>query len=86
MIFCYGIYTLFVREVKQEERIALRWLEIKNITSLKTLLAEVIIIILFVKFLNVVILNIADLRWEILILPASVLLLALGLKFLDQRH
>ena len=86
LILAYGIYTLFVRKIEPEEKVVFHWLEIKSITSLKTLLAEVIIIILFVKFLNVVIMNIAELTWEILILPASILLLALGLKFLEQRH
>ncbi len=86
LIFAYGIYTLFIREVALEERPTTHWLEISSITSLKTLLAEVIIIILFVKFLNVVIINIAELTWEILILPVSILLLTLSLKFLERRH
>jgi len=86
LIFAYGIYTLFIREVELEERATAHWLEISSITRLKTLLAEVIIIILFVKFLNVVIINIEELTWEILILPASICLLALSIKFLEQRH
>ena len=86
LILAYGVYTLFIRKIELEEKVAFRWLEIKSITNLKTLLAEVIIIILFVKFLNVVIMNIEELTWEILILPASILLPALGLKFLEQRH
>ena len=86
LIFCHGIYTLFIRKVEPEEKVTFHWLKISSITSLKTLLAEVIIIILFVKFLDVVIINIAELTWETLILPASILLLALGLKFLEHRH
>ena len=86
LILAYGIYTLFIREVELEERTTAHWLEISSITSLKILLAEVIIIILFVKFLNVVIINIEELTWEILILPASICLLALSIKFLEQRH
>jgi len=46
-------------------------------------LAEVIVIILFVKFLEVVFVNIDNLKWEIVILPISIVLLALGLKFLS---
>lgn len=49
----------------------------------KNVLAEVIVIILFVKFLEVVFVNINNLKWEIAILPVSILLLALGLKSLS---
>jgi uncharacterized membrane protein YqhA len=86
LIFAYGVYTLFIRKIELEETVVFHWLEISSITSLKTLLAELIIIILFVKFLNVVIISIDKLTWEILILPASILLLALSLKFFEQRH
>lgn len=86
LIFGYGIYSLFVREIEPEEKVALHWLEIKSITKLKTLLAELIIIILVVKFVNVVIINIDALTWEILILPASIFLLALSAKFLEPSH
>jgi uncharacterized membrane protein YqhA len=86
LIFAYGVYTLFIRRIELEEKVVFHWLEISSITSLKTLLAELIIIILFVKFLDVVIISIDKLTWEILILPVSILLLALSLKFLEQRH
>jgi len=46
-------------------------------------LGEVIVIILFVKFLEMILINLNNLSWEILILPISILLLALALKFLD---
>jgi hypothetical protein len=45
-------------------------------------LGEVIVIILFVKFLEIIFINVNNLTWEILILPISILLLALSLKFL----
>ncbi len=86
LIFGYGIYNLFIRELEPEEKVTFHWLEITSITKLKTLLAELIIIILFVKFLNVVIINLGELTWEILILPASILLLALSVKFLEPHH
>jgi uncharacterized membrane protein YqhA len=52
---------------------------------LKNTLAEVIIIILFVNFLEIALLNLKSLTWELFILPGSILLLALSLKFLDLR-
>lgn len=82
-IFAYGIFTLFISNKNDiEDNGVLKWISIPNIEHLKTILAKVIIIILFVIFLEVVIENINNLKWEFLIIPISVLLFALGLKFL----
>lgn len=82
-IFAHGVYTLFISNKKYNEKNnVLKWIRIPNIGHLKNVLAEVIVIILFVKFLEVVFVNIDNLKWEIIILPISILLLALGLKFL----
>lgn len=83
-IFAHGVYTLFISNKKyDDEKNVLKWIKTPNIGHLKNVLAEVIVIILFVKFLEVVFVNIDNLKWEILILPASIVLLALGLKFLS---
>lgn len=60
----------------------MKWIRTPNIGHLKNVLAEVIIVILFVKFLEVVLVNINNLSWDIMVLPISILLLSLGLKFL----
>jgi len=65
-----------------EDNGVLKWIRSPNIGHLKNVLAEVIIIILFVIFLEVIVENVNNLKWEFLIIPISVLLLALGLKFL----
>ncbi|WP_335977220.1 YqhA family protein [Gaetbulibacter jejuensis] len=83
-IFAHGVYTLFISNKKFDDgNGVLKWIRTPNIGHLKNVLAEVIVIILFVKFLEVVFVNIDSLKWEILILPASIVLLALGLKFLS---
>lgn len=83
-IFAHGVYTLFISNKKYDDgNGVLKWIRTPNIGHLKNVLAEVIVIILFVKFLEVVFVNIDSLKWEILILPASIVLLALGLKFLS---
>ncbi|TLP70612.1 YqhA family protein [Maribacter sp. ACAM166] len=83
-IFAHGVYTLFISNKKYEdEKNVLKWIRTPNIGHLKNVLAEVIVIILFVKFLEVVFVNIDNLKWEIVILPISIVLLALGLKFLS---
>jgi uncharacterized membrane protein YqhA len=90
-LFAYGVYTLFIssaNNIKTNGGV-LRWISVPSIGHLKNVLAEVIIIILFVLFLEVIFENIDHLKWEFLIIPFSVLLLALGLKFLNldkEKH
>lgn len=82
-IFAYGVYTLFVSNKDDAEDIGiLKWIHIPNIGHLKNILAELIIIIIFVLFLELIIENIHDLKWNFLIIPISVLLLGLGLRIL----
>ena len=86
-IFAYGVYSLFLtKESKKLQNGALDWIKIPNISHLKNILAEVIIIILFVKFLEFVFVSLEQISWEVLYLPASILLLSLGLKFLELRQ
>ena len=65
---------------------ALQWIKIRSIGDLKNVLAEVIVVILFVKFLEVALLNLEKMEWDLLVLPGSILLLAIALKFLDLKH
>jgi len=81
-IFAYGVFTLFISNKNIVDNGVLKWIRAPNIGHLKNVLAEVIIIILFVIFLEVIVKNLDNLKWEFMIIPASVLLLALGLKFL----
>lgn len=82
-IFAHGVYTLFISNKSSTENNGiLNWIQTPNIGHLKNVLAEVIVIILFVKFLEVVFVNIDHLKWELLILPISVVLVAIGLKIL----
>ena len=82
-IFAHGIYTLFISNTSSTKNSGvLNWIQTPNIGHLKNVLAEVIVIILFVKFLEVVFVNIDHLKWELLILPISIVLMAVGLKIL----
>jgi len=82
-IFARGVFTLFISNKNNiDDNDVLKWIKTPNIGHLKNVLAEVIIIILFVIFLEVIFENINNLRWEFIIIPVSILLLALGLKFL----
>lgn len=82
LIFSYGVYSLFISKHSElDESGVLKWVRIPSIAHLKNTFAEVIIVILFVKFLEVALLNSGHLTWELLVLPCSILLLALSLKF-----
>ena len=83
MMFAYGVATLFIKKVELPEGHVFRWVKIGSMNHLKVILGEMIIIVLFVKFLEVILLNDSDLTFEILVLPVGIVLLALALKFLD---
>lgn len=89
-IFAYGVFTLFIANIDSNKSHGiLKWIHISNLGHLKKILAEVIIIILFVIFLELVIENIHNLKWEFLIIPVSVILLGVGLKVLkldEEEH
>jgi uncharacterized membrane protein YqhA len=54
MFFGYGVYVLFVRPGATPPQLGLpQWLHVESIGQLKQILAEVIIIVLFVLFLRV---------------------------------
>ncbi len=85
LVFSYGVTTLFIKKIELPESSVLNWVRIDNINHLKVVLGEMIIIVLFVNFLEIVLLNAADLTLEMLVLPVGIVLLALALKFLDLR-
>lgn len=83
-IFAHGIYKLFINpEAPHSKTNTLGWIKITNIGHLKKILAEVIIIIIFVTFLELLLLNLNSLSWTLLILPVSILLLSVALKLLE---
>lgn len=86
-IFAYGVYWILVFQKTEEAGSdPLKSVRINTISQLKKILAEVIIIILFVKFLEVALINLNSLRWELLIMPGSILLLSVSLKFLELKE
>ncbi|MCG9786063.1 YqhA family protein [Vibrio barjaei] len=86
-IFSHGVYTLFIKNKTAEETDStLSWIKTPNIGHLKNKLAEVIIIILFVKFLELVLINFNQLQWEMLVLPSAIVLLSGGLKLLGLNQ
>jgi len=53
LYFGYGVYSLFIHPERAEDELALpAWLRVKQIGQLKQVVAEVIIVVLFVLFLS----------------------------------
>lgn len=88
LIFSYGIYELFVKPIPAESVTEFpSWFRIHNIGQLKNHLVQVIITILFVQFLEVVIINGEKIMsWETLVLPIAILCLAGAIYFMHAGH
>jgi len=86
IIFAYGMTTLFIKKVHVPKDNVFSWVQITNINQLKVIVGEMIVIILFVKFLEIILLSPKELTFEMLVLPVGIALLALALKFLDLGH
>jgi len=85
LIFGKGIYNLFVHEVEAGSAKTKGWSNINSIAQLKGILAELVIIILMVKFLESALRTFGGYDWEMLILPAGVLMLAGAVRVLELK-
>lgn len=92
LYFAYGVYALLIHPGESEEKLALPdWLRVKQIGQLKQVVAEVIIVILFVLFLRVALQVYTspqlNLGWQqigaLALLPISIFFLALALRFVE---
>jgi len=82
MIFGGGIYNLFIHPVPEGQR---SLFGIETITQLKSLLAELVVVILMVKFLEEALHSRGGYQWDIVILPVGVLLIAIAVRVLRFR-
>ncbi|MFY9983091.1 MAG: YqhA family protein [Methanoregula sp.] len=87
LIFSYGIYTLFINSDFLQAGSYPAWIRINSIGQLKLYLTEVVITILFVQFLEIVIVN-GDhlLDWQAIILPVAILCLAGAIYLMQAGH
>lgn len=86
MIFAYGIALGFVfHHVPERYRDYLpAWMLVEGVGQLKRTLAEVVIVVLIVIFARTIIESRGNLQFSMLVLPVSVLLLALALRLLHH--
>lgn len=92
LYFAYGVYSLFIHPEEDEEELAIpAWLRVKQIGQLKQVVAEVIIVVLFVLFLRIALETFdgsgTALSWQhdgtIALLPVSIFLLSLSLRYVE---
>ena len=85
LIFAVGIYKLFSPSAeKNVDGIIPKWLDIHDFSGLKMILWETILTTLIVLFVSDVIKKEGNMEWTLLIIPASILLLALSMFMLNK--
>jgi uncharacterized membrane protein YqhA len=84
VIFAYGIAIGFVFTLPEGygERLPV-WMKVGGVGQLKATLAEVVIVVLIVIFARVVVEANGHLQWSMLVLPASILLIAAALRMIE---
>jgi uncharacterized membrane protein YqhA len=83
MIFAGGIYHLFIHRLEPDSAEINSWAKVSSITELKRILVELVIVILFVKTLEgALVIEPGGYKWENLVLPLGIMMLALALKFM----
>ena len=84
MISSYGIYDLFISRLEPAEKPGIRpnWIRFKDISSLKNILVELIIIILTIAFFEAIEKNINIFKnpWQFLIIPIGIFLIAISIS------
>jgi len=87
LIFSYGIYTLFINsEIVLSDKYP-RGMKVGSIAQLKLYLIQVVITILFVQFLETVIVNGEHpLDWQAIVLPGAILFLAGAVYLMQAGH
>jgi uncharacterized membrane protein YqhA len=88
LIFAIGIIKLFIPDAHQSIQVKnLHWLKINNFTDLKMLLWEAVLTTLVVFFITGYVHNVEHgVDWETLILPASILLLAISYYIMKKSE
>jgi len=84
LIFSLGIMKIFIGYGYADEALP-PWLRIKNFEELKILLWESILVTLVVMCMSAIAHRRPSLGWDVLVLPAIVLVLAVGLYLMRQK-
>ena len=84
VIFAYAIAIGFVFALPKEygERLP-TWMKVGGVGQLKATLAEVVIVVLIVIFARIIVEANGQLQWSMLVLPASILLIAVAVRMIE---
>lgn len=84
LYFAYSTYFLFIAEKmssEAKEKVDMPdWLKVEDLGHMKRVLLEVILVLLAVFFLKLIIVEEDALEWTVLIIPATIVAIALSLK------
>jgi uncharacterized membrane protein YqhA len=84
VIFAYGIAIGFVFTLPETVGRSLpNWMKIEGVSQLKGILSEVVIVVLIVIFARVVVEANGHMQWSMLVLPASIFLIAVALRMIE---
>ena len=83
LIFSLGILKLLFYDKIPSDKLP-KWLHIEDFKDLKVLLWETILVTLVVLSISLNVKNLDHLTWDILILPVSILVLAIGLILMQK--
>jgi uncharacterized membrane protein YqhA len=86
IIFSLGVSKLFLPKSSLNNTIDLPWFKIENFSQLKYVLWEVILTTILVFYTNKIMVSGDILDWTLLIIPGSVLMLAIAYKFMKNSH
>jgi len=87
MYFAFSLYHLFLsKDIEASAKLFPGNHAPKNIGELKQVLTEVIIVILFILFLQEIWIELNNPQWQLLVVPVSIALLALSLKLVNFKH
>ena len=84
VIFAYGIAIGFVFTLPEGYGKRLpNWMKVNGVGQLKATLAEVVIVVLIVIFARIIVEANRHLEWSMLVLPASILLIATAVRMIE---
>lgn len=85
VIFAYGIAVGFVFRLPDDVAARLpRWMKVEGVGQLKLVLSEVVLVILVVIFARLVVEADGTFNWTMLVLPLSILLIAVAIRTLGM--
>ncbi|MDH3708908.1 MAG: YqhA family protein [Cyclobacteriaceae bacterium] len=87
LVFLIGINTLFIKYNDEEYLKSIpKWMRVKDFSQLKLILMEAIIATAFIMFISAFISQLEEFNWEFLVVPISILLLAISFKVLKWKE